>query len=343
VSTRTGSIGGSDLWKSELKKDGEWSVPENLGPRINTPYDEQSPFIHPDNETLYFSSNGWTGLGNKDLFLSRKDASDNWQLPENLGYPINTFKEESSLTISTNGKTAFFASDKEGGFGGLDLYSFELAEKLRPKPVTYVKGMVVDKQTKKPLDAHIQMISVHHDELAFDDISDAETGEFLATMPAGKVFALNVAKEGYLFYSENFTLNKLNSYDKPFDILVPLQRIEPGSKVVLKNIFFDSNKYQLLPESKVELTQLLSFLNANPNVVIEISGHTDNVGDDGSNQALSENRAKSVLDYLLQHKISPSRLVAKGYGETAPVAGNETPEGRQSNRRTEFRVISNRL
>jgi outer membrane protein OmpA-like peptidoglycan-associated protein/Tfp pilus assembly protein PilF len=339
VSTRPGGIGGYDLWRTELKVDGAWSDPENMGPNINTTYDEQSPFIHPDDQTFYFSSNGWPGLGNKDIFLSRKDASGNWQKPENMGYPINTFKEETGLIISSNGKNAFFASDVEGGLGGLDIYSFELIDKLRPKPVTYVKGVVYDKSSKEFLNAKVQIISLNNDKIVYDDASDFETGEFLATMPFGKTFALNVAKEGYLFYSESFSLNNSNSQAKPFNLTIPLQKIEVGGKVVLKNIFFETNKYELLPESKIELEQLIKFLNANPKIAIEIGGHTDDVGDQKINQTLSENRAKTVYNYLLKNKISPTRLTYKGYGETMPVSNNATNESRQNNRRTEFRIV----
>ncbi|MHB1176870.1 MAG: TolB-like translocation protein, partial [Daejeonella sp.] len=144
-----------DLWKSELRADATWSVPVNMGPGINTAYDEQSPFIHPDDETLYFSSNGWPGLGNKDLFVSRKkkqqETHTGWEMPQNLGYPINTFGEESGLSISSNGKLAFFASDQKGGMGGFDIYSFEMPAKLRPGAVTYVKGRIFDKITKVPV------------------------------------------------------------------------------------------------------------------------------------------------------------------------------------------------
>lgn len=338
VSTRPGGLGGYDIWRSELLEGGAWSDPENLGPNINTPYDEQSPFIHPDGQTLYFSSNGWPGLGNKDIYLSRKDASGNWQKPENMGYPINTHQEESSLTISSDGKTAFFASDKEGGFGGLDIYSFELPEKLRPKPVTYVKGIVSDAGTKELLDADIQIIRLTDKKVIYEDRSDYSTGEFLATMPLGNAFALHVSKEGYLFYSENFSLDKPGTQAEPFHIKVGLEKIKPGAKAVLKNIFFESGKSELLPQSETELQQLISFLNINPKISIEIAGHTDNVGDDESNQTLSENRAKTVYAYLLNRQINPKRLSYKGYGETAPAADNSTEEGRQANRRTEFKI-----
>ena len=346
TSTRPGGQGGYDIWKSDLKPDGSWTNPVNLGPNINTPYDEQSPFIHPDGQTLYFSSNGWAGLGNKDLFISRKDSLSNlpdglnWKKPENMGYPINTFGEESGLTISSNGKTAFFASDQPGGFGGLDLYSFELPVNLRPKPVTYVKGKVIDKKTNELLTARIRITNLKSGLIVYDDTND-DSGEFLVSLAAGQNLALSVDKEGYLFYSENFSLDKPNSANKPFLIAVPLQKFEVGGSVALRNVFFETNKYELLPESKTELQQLISFLSSNPEVGIEIQGHTDNVGEDAVNQELSENRAKAVYNYLITNKINPSRLTVKGYGETKPVDDNSTEEGRQKNRRTEFIITKN--
>lgn len=342
VSTRNGGRGGYDLWKSDLMAEGSWSVPVNLGPEINTPYDEQSPFIHPDDQTLYFSSNGWPGLGNKDLFITHKknpgEQKISWEKPQNLGYPINTFGEESGLSISSSGRLAFFASDKQGGSGGFDIYSFEMPENLRPKTVTYVKGVVSDKISKQRLEAKIQIINLKTGSFAFDDFTDAIAGEFLATLTPGNSFALNVSKPGYLFYSQNFTPD-LKEAVKPYLIEVPLQKIEVGGMVVLNNIFFETNKFDLLPESKTELGQLITFLRENPGVSIEIAGHTDNVGDDKSNQALSESRAKTVYDYLVLNKVPAAKLSFKGYGESMPVNDNTTEENRKNNRRTEFRIL----
>ncbi len=339
TSTRPGGLGGYDIYKSDLKEGGAWAVPVNLGPLINTAYDEQSPFIHPDGQTLYFSSNGWPGLGNRDIFISRKNPQGSWQKAENVGYPINSFAEEAGLSISSNGKTAYFSADKPGGQGGLDIYSFDLPENIRPKLVTYVKGAIFDKKTLELLDADIKIISLEDGNVVYDDKSDLETGEFMATMPAGKNFALNIEKEGYLLYSVNFSLEKPSSANNPFLIKVPLEKLEVGAMAVLNNIFFETNKYSLLPQSKIELIQFLSFLNKNPKVTIEIGGHTDNVGDDKANQTLSENRAKMVYDFLTGNKIPSTRLIYKGYGKSKPVAPNTSEEGRQSNRRTEFKII----
>lgn len=341
VSTRPGGKGGYDIWKADLKGDGSWAVPVNLGPSINTSYDEQSPFIHADGQTLYFSSNGWPGLGNKDLYISRADSTGkNWSRPQNMGYPINTFGEESGLTISSNGRTAFFASDQKGGFGGLDIYSFELPESLRPEKVTYVKGTIYDSESKEVLEGKIQIINLNTDQVIYDDVSDFETGEFLATMTIGKTFGLNVSREGYLLYSKNFTLNN-KAGEQAYHIKVPLQKIKVGGMAVLHNIFFETNKFSLLAESKAELQQLIRFLNSNVNLSIEISGHTDSVGDDKSNLALSENRAKTVYNYLITNNISANRLTYKGYGETKPIADNASEDGRKNNRRTEFKITKN--
>ena len=338
VSARAGGVGGNDIWKTTLLGNGEWASPVNLGPNINTPYDEHSPFIHHDGKTLYFASNGWPGFGKNDLFISRKDESGKWLSPQNLGFPLNNSGEQSGLTISSNGRTAYFASNIEGGKGNMDIYSFELPQALRPSLVTYVKGKVFDAQTKEVLEATIKISELQQDSLIFDDLSDITNGQFLATMPAGNKYALSVEKNGYLFHSENFSLQQMTA-NKPYLLDIPLHKIEPGKMVVLNNIFFDTNKATILEESKTELNHLIRFLNSNPKLSIEISGHTDNTGDDKANQLLSENRAKAVFNYLITNKIPAARLSYKGLGKTAPIADNSTPEGRKKNRRTEFRII----
>jgi outer membrane protein OmpA-like peptidoglycan-associated protein len=339
VSNRKGGYGGYDIWKSTLTANG-WGEPENLGPNINTSYNEQSPFIHPDDSTLYFCSNGWPGMGNQDLFVSRLGKDGKWQKPKNLGYPINTNGDESGLSLTANGTFAFFSSNKlEGGYGGFDIYTFELPPDLRPRVVTYVKGFVSDAKTKQPLEAAVEIIALDMNKPVYQDYSSPDKGDFLATIASGKNYGLNISRAGYLFYSENFSLVG-HQPKNPFNIMVFLEPIEIGNKVILKNIFFDTNKYELEPESRSELQKLIEFLTLNPTIHIEVSGHTDNVGNDEVNQKLSEGRAKSVYDYLVNHKVDPARLVYKGYGKTQPIAPNATEEDRAKNRRTEFKIIA---
>jgi outer membrane protein OmpA-like peptidoglycan-associated protein/tetratricopeptide (TPR) repeat protein len=338
VSNRKGGYGGYDIWKSTLTNKG-WGEPENLGPNINTSFDEQSPFIHPDDSTLYFCSNGWPGLGGKDLFVSRLGKDGKWQKPENLGYPINSSGDENGLTLTANGNCAFFSSNNLNGYGGYDIYTFELPLNLRPHVVTYVKGKVNDIITLQPLVAAVEIIDLQRNEPVYQDDSEPNHGDFLATLTSGKNYGLNISKSGYLFYSENFSLIG-HEPKKPFDIQVLLQPIEIGSKVILNNIFFDTNKFELKPESIAELQKLIEFLTDNPTVQIEISGHTDDVGSDQLNQTLSENRAKSVYQYLINNKIDASKLIYKGYGKTQPIAPNVSDEDRKKNRRTEFKVIA---
>jgi outer membrane protein OmpA-like peptidoglycan-associated protein len=338
VSNRKGGYGGYDIWKSTLSEKG-WSEPENLGPNVNTAMDEQSPFIHPDDSTLYFCSNGWPGLGGMDLFMSRLGKDGKWQKPVNLGYPINSNGDENGLSLTANGTYAFFASNKLNGAGGFDIYTFELPSELRPHQVTYVKGIVEDAVTKQPLEAAVEILDLQKNTPVYQDYSSAEQGDFLATITTGKDYGLNISRDGYLFYSANFSLVG-HENKNPFNLLALLQPIEIGNKVILNNIFFDTNKFDIKDESNPEMQKLVDFLNLNKGVKIEISGHTDNVGSDQANQVLSENRAKSVYQYLIANGIQADRLTYKGYGETQPIAPNDTDEGRSKNRRTEFKIMA---
>ncbi|MFD0765056.1 OmpA family protein [Mucilaginibacter lutimaris] len=338
VSNRKGGYGGYDIWKSTLSDKG-WSAPENMGPEINTAYDEQSPFIHPDDNTFYFCSNGWPGMGNKDLFVSRLGKDGKWSKPTNLGYPINSSGDENGLTLTANGSYAFFSSNNLKGFGGYDIYTFELPPSLRPNIVTYVKGTVADKNTKAPLEAAVEIIDLQKNTPVFQDYSSEDGGAFLATLAAGKNYGLNISREGYLFYSDNFSLIGLKD-KKAFNISVLLSPIEVGNKVILKNIFFDTNKFELKAESKAELQKLVEFLQLNKTVRIEIAGYTDNVGNEQANVTLSEKRASAVYQYLTASGITATRLVYKGYGEAQPIAPNTTEDERALNRRTEFMIIA---
>ena len=328
-----------DIYVASRQPNNHWTNAKKLPEIINSPLREETVLIHPDGITLYFSSNGHPGMGGLDLFMTRKDAFGNWSKPKNLGYPINTLNDENSLMVSTNGELAYFSSNMEGGFGSFDIYSFELHTEARPLPVTYVKGVVYDSITHKPIEARFELIDLDSGEEVYNSFSNPEDGEFLIPLPAGKVYALNVNHTGYLFYSDHFALEENDQI--PFLLNIPLLPITKGGEVILKNVFFNTDKYDLQSQSQSELNKLVQLLEHNPSLSISIEGHTDNVGNEGHNMVLSENRAKSVYDYLISKGISTERLAYKGLGETKPIADNNTEEGKARNRRTSFVVTSN--
>jgi len=328
-----------DIWTSELSKGGVWSTPSRLSSVINTPGKEESVFIHADGNTLYFSSNGHPGMGGLDIYMSKKDDKGQWTTPVNLGYPINTFNDENSLLVNAEGNLAYFASDRAGGFGGLDLYQFEMPESIRPNLVTYLKGKVYDNATKKALSARFELIDLETGNVITRSYSDEQTGEYLVCLPSNKDYALNVSHKGYLFYSDNFTLTDGTAIE-PFEKNVPLNQLKIGESVVLKNVFFETAKFDLKDKSKIELDKLSEFLRDNSSLKIELGGHTDNVGDKKLNLTLSKNRANAVFDYLVRKGIKEDRLTIKGYGDSQPIASNDTEEGRAENRRTEFKIVA---
>lgn len=337
ASSRPGGFGGIDIWKAVYDK-GRWSPPVNLGADINTPGNEETPFIAKDDITLYFTSDFHPGLGGVDLFYTRKMANGKWDKPTNLGYPINTQLDERCLAIGANGIDAYIASERKDGYGGLDLYQFELYNKARPVKTGYVKGVVYDARSFKKLKAKIELIDLATGKTVIESQSNKLTGDFLVCLQGNKNYALNVSAEGYLFHSENFAL-KDQSATEPLLLNIPLNPILTGEKVVLNNVFFDVDKYALKDESKAELNKLVAFLKNNAKMVIEVSGHTDNTGNKQNNIILSGNRAKSVYQYLIANGIEATRLTFKGYGDAQPVADNKTEAGRKLNRRTEFKVV----
>jgi outer membrane protein OmpA-like peptidoglycan-associated protein len=343
VSSRPGGYGGFDIWKAVKNYYGNWGIPVNLGPLINSSGNEISPFIHPDNETLYFSSDGQVGMGGKDLFYSRKGPGGKWEKPINLGYPINTSGDESSLIVTADGTKGLFASNNLKGFGGFDLYSFDLYAAAMPQKVTYIKGNVEDSLSREKLEAYIEVVRLRDREVVYSKTTDRITGSFLAGLKLGENYSFHISKKGYLLFSENFSLTnppKKNDLDFAKTILIHLRQIALGKKDILRNIFFETNSYILKEESKIELDQVIRFMKINPNIKMEISGHTDNIGEDLQNMSLSENRAKSVYNYLIQYgKINPSRFTFKGYGKSQPIESNKTEWGRSRNRRTEFKII----
>ena len=337
TSNRPGGKGGKDIWKTTLNENGRWNKAVNLGNSINTTQDETCPFIHYDDQTLYFASNGHIGMGGFDIFYSRKLNDTTWSMPTNIGYPINTSGEEMNLIVGASGNTAIFSSDKLDGYGGQDLYSFELYEDARPVPTTYMKGIVFDEKTNQRLAADFKIIDLENENEVVSATADPVTGSFLISLPVNKNYALNVSMDGYLFHSENIELLS-GTPDEPFLKNVGMKQLSVGESVVLKNVFFETNKYDLKDESRVELMKLHNFMQNNPAVSIEISGHTDNVGNDNDNQTLSENRAQAIYNFLIENGIEVDRLSYKGYGETQPIDTNDTEEGRANNRRSEFKI-----
>lgn len=331
-------FGGSDIWVSHRQVNGAWGNPQNLGRGINTTGDESCPFIHADNQTLFFTSNGLPGYGGTDLFVVRKDSTGNWGTPENLGYPINTIDDEGTLMIAADGKTAYYASDRSDTRGGLDIYTFELREGVRPFRTLWVKGKVFDKQTGNGLPSAVELTDLHNQQ-TIAKVQTDEEGNYLVTLAIGTDYAFNVNRKGYLFFSGNFDLST-KIPDSTYEINIPLQPIAANASIVLKNIFFDSKRFNLKEASMVELNNVVSLLKENPTVKVQIGGYTDNVGQPKDNLLLSNQRAISVVNYLISKGIAPARLVAKGFGEANPMAENISEEGRAQNRRTEMTIIS---
>jgi len=337
ASDRPGGKGSYDIWMSE-KKDGKWGIPVNLGDSINTPWMEQSPFIHPDQQTLYFSSTGWPGMGQGDLFISRMKSERSWSTPVNLGYPINTHNDEIGLVVNAKGDRAYFASDRDPG-RGTDLYTFELPVQAMPVMVSYMTGRVYDSGNMKGVKALMQLIDLESKEPVMELESSPGEGDYLISLPTNSDYALNVSADGYLFYSDHFSFEGVHSRKDPFRKDIPMERIDVGSRVVLNNIFFDTDSHELKPRSVTEMNKLYDFLIHHPEVYVEISGHTDNTGSPGHNQKLSEQRAQAVVNFLINRGIGHERLIWTGYGEQQPVADNSTETGRALNRRTELKVI----
>ena len=338
ASNRPGGYGGLDIWYSILRKNGSWGMAENMGSSINTAGNEQSPFIHSDNQSLYFASEGHENLGRGDVFISRRDSLGEWGKPQNLGYPINTFNDEIGLIVDPDGKKAYFSSNRNPE-KGMDIFAFDLPEESRPIPVSYMKGRVYDSRTFKGIQAEFELTDLETGVTVMQSRSNAFEGDFLIPLPTNKNYALNVSHPGYLFYSDYFEFKGIHKESDPWLKNVALKPIRSGESIVLNNIFFEFDSYKLKDESKIELGKLLEFLNLNPELKAEISGHTDNIGTDSYNQKLSRDRARSVVNHLISRGIDISRLSFEGYGANKPIASNDTEEGRAMNRRTEFKII----
>ncbi len=348
TSNRPGGFGGSDIYRCKRQPNGSWGNPENLGSSINTSGNEQSPYLHADGQTLYFASDGHPGLGDYDIFLSRLTADGQWEEPNNIGYPINTSAGEGTLVVSLDGQTAYYTTDQNTEKGkplNLDIYQFELHKAARPNPVTYVEGIVRDAESKALLGDVEVVIRRDGTTEDFARLRTREDGSFLVVLPIGQNYGMEADQEGYLFYSDRFELSEVSTKETPFQLNVDLQRIPvvadavaTREPIVLRNVLFATGSAELLPVSEPELDRLYELLERYPELKIKVNGHTDNVGDEESNLLLSENRANAVRLYLIEKGIAESRIRYEGFGESKPVATNDTPEGRRENRRTEFEL-----
>lgn len=394
-SNRPGGRGELDIWVSDLDSKGQWGKPVNLGPTINTPGNEDSPFIHPDGVTLYFSSDGHPSMGSSDIYCSEfKDGK--WQKPHNLGYPINSIEYDGFFTMSADKKTGYYSAMRPDGLGSADLYKITFLPPLpeekpvmiastevqpalieeavieenpvvtetviEEKPViaehqkddfvdpiiqihkdlkivTVLKGKVIDESSATPLGATISLVNNQTNQVITKINSNPQTGEFELTIPHGGNYGVATELHGYLFNSINFNLPQFAEYQE-IDTHIIMVKAEIGSKVVLKNVFFDIGKADLKIESIAEVENIRELLIANPHLTVQINGHTDNTGNAASNKALSLKRATAVVDYLIQHGISATRLSAKGFGSERPIVSNDDEdEGRAINRRTEIEII----
>jgi len=364
------SLGGFDIYVTRKNENGKWEKPENVGPTINTSYDEEGVFMHPDGKTMYFSSKGHKTMGSYDIFRSVFE-NGKWSEPENIGYPINSADKDVFFVVSASGKHGYYSSARMDAIGETDIYMITLlgpekepvmntedqfllssnflsreavieskVERKFSSNVTILKGTITDAVSKQPLNAIIVITDNEKNEVVSTFQSNSKTGKYLVSLPSGRNYGIAVTMEDYLFFSENVDLPKSKSYQEIIKD-VELNKLEVGKKIVLKNIFYDFDKSTLRPQSIAELDRLTKLLEMNPTLRIEISSHTDNVGSAAYNEKLSTNRALSVVNYLVDKKgIKKDRLEYKGYGFTEPIAPNDSDQGRQLNRRTEFKILS---
>lgn len=341
VSERPGGYGGMDIWSATKDNKNNWKQAVNLGSDINSSQNEEGVFLHPDGTTLYFSSKKNGGYGGYDIYLTQR-KNNHWLSPQNLGSTINTPGDDVYFVMEANGQRAYFSSSRQGTLGEKDIFVINYSpvskqEKQGPK-LTLFKGMIIDEKTRQPLEAIINILDNSTNENISQLTSNSVTGKYLVSLPAGKNYGINVSASGYLFHSENFNISDSATY-REVDKIIEMKKIEVGQKIILKNIFFDTDKSVLRTESEGELDRLANILKNNPDLKIEISGHTDSKGNEQHNKTLSENRARAVVDYLEAAGISKDRLTYKGYGPSEPIAANDTDEGRQLNRRVQFEII----
>lgn len=364
-----GSQGGKDIFYTTWNKEKEsWNEPRNIGAEINTPYDEEAVFMHSDGRTLYFSSQGHNSMGGFDVFKTVMQQDSTWSPVENLGYPVNGPEDDVFLVMAANGRHAYYATHHKDSYGEKDIYKIIflgeekelvsithdplLAGSFKPitmtipdanipletAQTTILKGVVRDVTTGEPVAARIEIVDNNTHEVVGVYKSNSKTGKYLVSLPSGRNYGITVAADSTLFHSENIDIPITAAYNEVYKD-INLSRIAVGATIVLKNVFFDSRKSDLRKESLPELNRLVSIMKDHPNMKVEISGHTDNIGSEEYNLELSKQRASSVVEYLIENGISKDRFISAGYGFSKPIATNETPEGRQMNRRTEFKIV----
>ena len=347
ASDRPGGYGGIDLYVTyKDPKTGAWSIPKNLGPKINTAGHEKTPFIHSDSETLYFSSDGHFGFGGMDIFYVRKNEKGEWIEPENIGYPINTEADDVGFFVSTDSKTGYFFSYDEGkmrgkGVGRYDLYSFELYKEARPQETTFMNIEMKDKSGNKVEGAKVEITNTVTKE-KISALVDSAKGTAMVAINLKKKddLLITVKKDDYAFSSKVVSIKEASFTNQPKPLSIEMNEAKEGSSFVLNNLYYNTNSADLKSESFVVLESFVEYLKENPSIKIEIQGHTDNVGSAKANEALSANRAYTVKAFLEEKGIDGIRISAKGYGPNKPIAENTTEEGRSKNRRTEFLIIS---
>lgn len=328
-----------DIYVCFRNEDGSFTEPKNLGAAVNTTGDETSPFLAADDKTMYFSSNGWPGYGSSDIFMTRRldDTWTNWSKPENLGMGINTSDWDAYFNIPASGAYAYMISTNNS-VGSGDVFRIKLPPALLPEPVVLVSGVMYDSKSNEPIGARVTYTDiVTGTELGIAS-ADPKDGTYQIILPLGKQYAFRGEREGYYPVSEYLDVRELSTYQELEKNLF-LAPLEVGQTIRINNIFFEFNESKLKQESFEELNLLVRILESNPGISIELGGHTDSKGSDEYNLKLSTDRAASVRTYLSEQGIPAERLVSKGYGESKPVATNDTEEGQALNRRVEFTIL----
>jgi len=351
VSNRPGGYGGRDIWMSEKLASGKWGKAQNMGPLVNTEYNEESPFISNDGVTLFFSSQGHENMGGFDVFTVTLNQEGQWVDLQNIGYPINTTDDDVFYVPTFDEKHAVYSSAKIGGYGDQDLYFITILEKK--KRLAQFKGAVFETATFKPIEAKIEIKDLKTGEIIASLTGDPKTGGFYSTLPTGRKFEVTVSADGYVTQVETIEtsekvedqmVEKAILMKKPtvaeVKVVIENKTVTINERITLNNIFFDFDKATLTGESTTELNQIYDILIKHPTIKIELASHTDNVGTSEYNKKLSNERSKTVVDYLINKGIDKTRLKYIGYGEDRPIASNKTENGRAKNRRTEFRIIS---